>query len=144
MLVATAGEEFAQWQEVKNSEGDILVSFIIDGIGSAIAETTGAYAHEYIRGEAAKEGLKTTNSYSPGYCDWHVVQQHLFFSLLPDKFCGITLNDSALMHPIKSISCVIGLDENAVERAYGCSICKKADCFLRIARAKTPAIGDNA
>lgn len=138
MLVATAGVEFTEWLKTKKSSDDVLTAFISDGIGSAIAEATVSFAIEDIRKKATQERLKITNSYSPGYCDWHVREQHFFFSMLPDQFCGITLNDSALMHPIKSISCVIGLDENAIERPYGCSICNKKDCFLRIAKSKTP------
>ena len=45
-------------------------------------------------------GIPHTNRFSPGYCGWHVNEQKLLFSLLPDNVCGITLNSSALMYPI--------------------------------------------
>lgn len=136
LLVATAGAAYTEWLDAKQADGDILLTFLSDAIGSAIAEATASVAIADIKRTAVGEGLKITNSYSPGYCDWHVSEQHLFFSMLPTAFCGITLNSSALMHPIKSVSCVIGVDENAVERPYRCSICFKKDCFLRIARSK--------
>jgi hypothetical protein len=45
--------------------------------------------------------------YSPGYCGWHVSgQRSLFEYLLPEEV-GITLRESFLMQPLKSISGVI-------------------------------------
>ena len=136
LLVATVGEAFDNWLQTIHQEGDILRMYLSDAVGSAMAEATQRYAVAYLEREAAKEGLYITNDYSPGYCGWHVKEQQLFFALLPNHFCGVTLSESSLMHPIKSISCVIGLDEHAVKRPYGCDICRKTDCFLKIARAK--------
>lgn len=135
-LTVTVGLEVDKWIKKMNTAGDIMKIYIADIIGSALAELTSAYACNYIDGEARKEGLLTTNSYSPGYCDWMVKEQHLFFSLLPPDFCGIHLSDSCLMSPIKSVSCVIGLGPDAVKSPYRCDICLRKDCFLKIARKK--------
>lgn len=138
LLVATVGDAFDRWLQSIHRQGDILQMYLSDAVGSAIVEATQHYACSYLEKEAAKEGLHITNDYSPGYCGWHVSEQQNFFSLLPEDFCGITLSESSLMHPIKSISCVIGLDEHAIKHPYGCDICGKSDCFLKIARAKNP------
>jgi len=46
-------------------------------------------------------------SYSPGYCGWHITgQKKLFQQLQPEKI-GITLNDSCLMTPLKSVTGVL-------------------------------------
>ncbi|MCK7538940.1 MAG: hypothetical protein MZV63_52410 [Marinilabiliales bacterium] len=45
-----------------------------------------------------------TNRFSPGYCGWDVAEQHKLFSFFKDNFCGITLTESALMNPVKSVS----------------------------------------
>ncbi|MCK7517168.1 MAG: hypothetical protein MZV64_05325 [Ignavibacteriales bacterium] len=50
---------------------------------------------EYWQGGWRESGLKTTNRFSPGYCGWHVSEQHNLFRLVPDNYCGITLNDIA-------------------------------------------------
>lgn len=45
--------------------------------------------------------------YSPGYCGWHVSgQRKLFDHLLPEEI-GVTLRESFLMQPLKSISGVV-------------------------------------
>lgn len=131
LLLSTVGAAFNDWLQRIHDRGDILEMYISDAIGSFVAETVSEHAYQYLADEAEQSGLKLTNAYSPGYCDWHVGEQRLLFSLLPPAFCGITLNDSCLMHPIKSISNVIGLDPSARRRPYGCAICHRKDCFVR-------------
>lgn len=136
LLAATVGEEYTQWIEKQHNSGDIINLYVADALGSVVAEATAQYGCRYLEKMAESEGLNVTSPYSPGYCDWHVKEQNKFFSLLPTGFCGITLTESSLMLPIKSTNCVLGMDKNAKKRPYGCAICKKNDCFLKIARAK--------
>ncbi|MHB8579979.1 MAG: vitamin B12 dependent-methionine synthase activation domain-containing protein [Ignavibacteriaceae bacterium] len=81
-----------------------------------------------------KRGMKITNRYSPGYCNWNVSEQHLFFSLLPQNFCGITLTESSLMLPVKSISGIIGIGSNVKYSKYFCDKCGVKDCTYRTYR----------
>ncbi|KAB2838638.1 MAG: hypothetical protein F9K45_11080, partial [Melioribacteraceae bacterium] len=87
--------------------------------------------HEHIKEKMLRNNLKTTNRYSPGYCNWKVNEQHLLFSLLPKNFCGIKLTDSALMLPIKSISGIIGIGEKVKYSEYSCNECNIKDCTYR-------------
>jgi hypothetical protein len=80
--------------------------------------------------------LNITNRYSPGYCNWSVSEQKLLFSFLPDGFCGIKLNDSALMTPIKSISGIIGIGQNVKMNEYNCNHCGVKDCTYRSKKIK--------
>jgi hypothetical protein len=45
--------------------------------------------------------------YSPGYCGWHVSGQKKLFAFLHPEEIGITLLDSYLMKPLKSVSGVV-------------------------------------
>jgi hypothetical protein len=45
--------------------------------------------------------------FSPGYCGWHVSGQRKLFQFLQPEEIGISLNDSCLMQPLKSVSGVI-------------------------------------
>jgi cobalamin-dependent methionine synthase I len=83
---------------------------------------------------AAKEGRigkKLTNRFSPGYCDWPVGDQQQLFSLLPENFCGITLLETALMLPVKSVSGIIGIGEKVKYFDYPCKFCTMQKCFRR-------------
>jgi hypothetical protein len=131
LFTVTAGHEFSKWFDLFSDNGDPLESYIIDTIGSETAELTADLLEEKIKKLVKSHNLYITNRYSPGYCNWHVSEQHKLFSLLPENFCGITLNPSGLMIPIKSVSGVIGIGSNVKRIEYLCSICSMENCYKR-------------
>ena len=128
IFVATAGEEFEQWAA---SLGDIVHTYMADAIGSVIAEAAVEFITDKIREAATGQGQNISNNYSPGYCGWSVAEQKSIFALLPDGFCGVTLNDSCLMHPIKSVSGIVAIGNQVEWRDYQCGICHLIDCVKR-------------
>jgi len=131
IFTATAGPLLEQWSKELLKGKDILKGFIIDAIGSEVVESAADLLEIKLQNVIEKIGLKSTNRYSPGYCGWKVQEQHKLFSLLPKSFCGITLTDSALMIPIKSVSGIIGLGNQVKKIDYQCSICDLETCFKR-------------
>ena len=112
-------------------EGDLLTGYIYDVIGSEIAEAAADLMQDSLMKEMTFAGRKITNRYSPGYCGWDVAEQHKLFQLLPDNFCGIKLNASALMDPEKSVSGFIGTGEHVRYNLYTCGLCDMKDCIYR-------------
>jgi len=129
IFAATAGNSFQHYQEEVKKEDDLLKSYIIDVIGSCIAEGTGDYMENRLEKEIGE--LRHTNRFSPGYCGWNVSGQKELFRLLGGNPCGITLSDTCLMTPIKSISGIIGIGRNVKERMYGCRYCTLETCYKR-------------
>lgn len=126
VFVATAGAEFAGEVRKLNQEGDILADFIADSIGTVVAELA------VVRVENEFLPLdRHSMSYSPGYCNWNIKEQQLFFQLFPPEPCGITLTDSFLMQPEKSVSGFFAMGEKLVRQPYHCQICKNTRCFKR-------------
>ncbi len=113
------------------AEGDDLTGFIYDTIASAYAETAAEWIEQTIAAAAAADNEHITNRYSPGYCDWRVAEQHALFSLLPPGFLGISLTESALMLPIKSVSGIIGIGTGVKREQYQCSVCDMGECIRR-------------
>jgi hypothetical protein len=130
-FVATAGIEYDDYLLKLRKEGDIVTEYFANAIGSEIAEAAVRHVSVKINKEAEALQLKTTNSYCPGYCGWHVREQERLFSLLPQEPCGIKLNESCLMHPVKSVSGIIGLGTNIEHTPYACEICGMVTCFKR-------------
>ena len=130
-FVATAGVEFDIYLQGLRVKGDMLNEFLADAVGSEIAESTVRYVTDRIGEHAAEMGFSATHPYSPGYCSWHVREQQSLFSLLPDDPCGIKLNDSSLMFPVKSVSGVIGLGIEIKETPHVCDICGLQTCYKR-------------
>ena len=130
IFLCTAGEEISAWS-ARVMQENILKGYIIDILGSEIVDAAMDKIQQQLADDMQEVGLKITNRYSPGYCNWHVSEQHKLFTLVPKDFCGVQLTDSALMQPIKSISGVIGIGKNAKYHNYICNMCDLADCVYR-------------
>jgi len=115
-------------------KGDFLEGYITDLLASALVDSVADLVQEHIRRMAADQGLLISNRYSPGYCEWDVSEQQKLFSLFPEKCCGITLSESSLMSPIKSLSALIGIGSSVKYQEYTCEICSMKDCPYRKTR----------
>lgn len=130
-FLVTAGIGIDAWSKSAFAAGDFLEGYMIDTFGSEIAEAAADAVEAKIGEHAAAMAQSITNRYSPGYCGWDVGEQQKLFSLLPEKFCEITLTESSLMVPIKSVSGVVGIGKKATKKDYQCSICEMTHCIRR-------------
>lgn len=137
VFIATAGAQYQQWFEQEAHSGDILREFVAHNIGSEIAEAAGRYMGQTLAAECAAKGLVTGNPYSPGYCGWDITDQRILFALMRTATCGVTLSDSCLMNPIKSVSGIIPVGRAVKKEAYGCEICNKKSCYKNNLKNKT-------
>lgn len=130
-FICTAGDPISnRSKELMNSDRQ-LEAYINDIIGSVLVDEAMDIIHKRLAAQLQKKGLKTTNRYSPGNCDWNVDEQKKLFDLFPEIFCGVRLSDSSLMSPIKSISGVIGIGKNTIYHKNVCNICKNINCIYR-------------
>ena len=130
-FMITAGEGITSWSQKELKEGDPMAGYIIDLIGSEIVVAALDRMQDDLAGKMGKDGFNITNRYSPGDCGWPVTDQQKLFSLFPESFCGISLSESSLMHPIKSVSGIIGIGVNVKKTAYACDLCEMDTCVYR-------------
>jgi hypothetical protein len=130
-ILGTAGSGIEEWSRKLISEGDPLTGFMGDCIGSQVADQSAKKAAEHIKQLIARKGWKATPLFGPGTCGWDVSDQHQFFKLFPGRFLGITLSESSLMHPIKSVSGLIGLGPEVDDTLDLCSVCGFEKCQNR-------------
>ena len=130
VFAASIGPVFEEWARA-TMLADPALGFIADAVGSAVAESLADRLHDHIGSVMAARGWKITNRYSPGYCGWSVAEQHQLFSLLPAGFCGISVGASALMHPVKSVSGIVGVGPAVKHSDYLCDVCNVRDCTYR-------------
>lgn len=136
LFVATAGEEFQAWMDKVKACDDMVLQYIADSLGSCLAERIADYMEQDLGRRLTPEGLKHTNRFSPGYCEWHVSEQHKLFSLFPvSSPCGVQLTDSSLMLPIKSVSGIIGIGAEVKKMEYSCGICTFERCYKKKRKA---------
>lgn len=131
LFLCTAGALFSDEAHALNAQGEFLEAYIIDAIGSLTVERAMDKIHKALEVEQAARGMKITNRYSPGYCNWPLKDQRPLFAFVGENPTGIALSESCLMHPIKSVSGVIGIGTTARRRAYGCVICQNKTCIYR-------------
>lgn len=83
--------------------------------------------------QAAATGTCVTDRFSPGYGDLPLdLQRDIFRVLDCQKTIGLTLNESLLMSPSKSVTAIMGLGPNCEpHKTTGCSHCSKTDCIHR-------------
>lgn len=137
LFICTAGAVFTDLSHAYQQNGDFLEAFVVESIGAATVENAMDKVQHFLEEEMVKQGKKITNRYSPGYCDWPLSGQRDLFAYIGDHPTGITLNDSCLMQPIKSVSGIIGIGDDVKRRPYGCEICNSATCVYRKIKCKT-------
>lgn len=137
LFICTAGAAFTDLSHAYQQNGDFLEAFVVESIGSATVENAMDKVQQRLEEEMAGQGKKITNRYSPGYCEWPLSGQRELFAYIGDHPTGITLNESCLMQPIKSVSGIIGIGDAVKKRPYGCQICNSATCVYRKIKRKT-------
>jgi hypothetical protein len=131
IFVCTVGEGFEEFLKPLFDQSP-AEGYLVDLLGSMIVEAAADFIEDKIIAHTAQNyGFPCTNRYSPGYCDWHVSEQQYLFDLLPENFCGISLSESSLMHPRKSVSGLIGMGQSVQKKNYSCTICQAEHCFRR-------------
>ena len=130
-FLVTVGPEPEELARDLLAKGDFLDGYITDLLASALVDSVADAVHEEIRKEALAKSVKVTNRYSPGYCTWEVSEQQKLFSLFPERSFGISLSESSLMSPVKSISGIVGLGPRVKFNDYTCEICPMKTCQFR-------------
>jgi hypothetical protein len=116
---------------------ELPLAVMLDSVGSAAAESLAEYANDLLCQAAISAGTKVTNRISPGYAGWDTAEQAALFHLCPGDPIGVTLNDSCVMSPGKSISFLVGVGPEARVDHYftQCRRCWMPDCAYRRAPA---------
>jgi hypothetical protein len=122
------------------ADRDFALAALLDSVASEAADQAAAVAERRFADELREIGAFSTGAralrYSPGYCGWHVTGQRTLFRRLGPEQIGITLRESCLMEPLKSVSGVIvcgPAEIHEFDPGYPfCSACKTHSCSARM------------
>lgn len=129
LFICTAGSGISDYSKKIAAEGDPILGYVFDILGSVSVEKATDKMQEALKTQVQQSNLNISTRYSPGYCKWSVAEQHELFALLPPNFCGVTLSESSLMHPIKSVSGIIGIGKDQQQKGYQCQYCSDKNCI---------------
>ena len=132
VFAVTVGEEISHLAESAAKNGDALASLVIDAVGSCAVESTADALMVHLR-RHLQDGQALTLRYSPGYCGMDIGQQCKLFQLVQAGSVGVTLMPSMLMHPLKSITGLVGLAPKEAVSVYRspCDQCQRVGCHMR-------------
>ncbi len=137
LFAVTVGAEVSGRIPQLFDAGEMAEGYILDQVASFAADemaqiATGRFGRA--KGQGPDQGVLP---YSPGYCGWNVSGQRALFARLNPAETGVTINDSCLMSPIKSVSGVLVLapiEAHVFSPAFTCcSTCTTLDCQERAA-----------
>ena len=104
-------------------------ALIFQAIG---AERVEALCDAFCAELETETALNARSRFSPGYGDLPIELQREVLTLLEaGKRIGVTLNDSLLMSPSKSVTAFVGLSREQKQTASKCRLCEKKDCAFR-------------
>ena len=132
LMAATLGIEadrcIARASAVRMSD-----AVLYQAAAAAMIETYCDEINETLRRQAAQDGLHCRPRFSPGYGDFSIAHQRDLSRLLDTpRGIGLTVTESCLLAPIKSVTAVIGLSTEAQPcHRKGCEVCDKTDCAFR-------------
>lgn len=131
LMCATLGAEIDKLIRI-NQISDMAKAVVLDSFASVAVEQVCNRVDEIIAEKYA--GYNMTFRFSPGYGDYPISLQQDFLRMLdaPRKI-GLTTNDNYLLMPTKSVTAVLGLSKNPIERKKrGCAICNmRGKCRFR-------------
>jgi hypothetical protein len=103
---------------------DPMKALALDGVGSAAVEMLAIKACNYFEKQAKIDGLNITMPLNPGMVGWPVdIGQPQIFSLLDSEQINVSLTDSWMMIPNKSVSMVLGISKEVSPYGSSCEFC---------------------
>ncbi len=132
LMGATLGIE-ADRMIARSSARSMSDAVIYQASAAALIESFCDEVNEKIRTEARMRGLYCRPRFSPGYGDFALEHQKDIVRLLdaPRKI-GLTVTESLLLVPVKSVTAVIGVSEEPKPcHIKGCDECEKTECDFR-------------
>ena len=104
---------------------DVASGAAADALAGALTEQLAEQAEQRLRAAYAERKLFLTGRFSPGYGDWPLSTQQKIARLLQlPKTIGVTVTQSSLMLPRKSVTAILGVaDVPVTGKLAGCAHC---------------------
>lgn len=140
LFVVTLGEGISRALQRCFTAEDFALAYTLDAMASAAADGAADLAERRFDGVLRARGWATPDGavlrYSPGYCGWDITGQRRLFAFLRPERIGLSLTESCLMQPLKSVSGVVIAGPRAIHRfapTYDfCDQCETRTCRDRL------------
>ncbi len=132
VMAVTVGSAVEEAIDSAFSAGEYSRALLLDAAATTATEACADYLNRTVTAEAKRRGLYTAFRFSPGYGDWDITVQSDIVRLSEGDSIGITVTESSMLIPRKSVTAVIPLRAQKAEAlAHGCSACTHQKCPSR-------------
>ena len=127
--VCTVGPAVSDRSHAHKEAGEVVRSMLLDQLGTLAVGQLSQRFYEWLKTDATSRGLHVSTYLSPGESEWSVRDQAVIFDLLDATQIGVSLTESLLMKPIKSLSLMAGIGRNpmGVPGTTHCDYCTMGD-----------------
>lgn len=132
VLGATLGIQVDRWMK-RYSYTDMAKVLVMQSCAAAMLEEYLDDWQEKQEQELLKENWYLRPRFSPGYGDFSMKHQKQILEMLQAaKKIGLSMTDSSMLTPTKSVTAVIGMSRTKTAcHQKGCEVCEKKDCMYR-------------
>lgn len=133
LCLVTIGDGLEKAIEATDNAGLIGKALIMNVFGSVATEATADAANVLIRADVARDGLRCTRRFSPGYGGWDLLEQRWILPALDGEALGVSLTEACMMVPRKSVTFAVNVGENPTEMRNdnACDGCEIINCKFR-------------
>ncbi len=132
LFAATMGGPISEQINTLFQGDNYPLAAMVDSVVSMAADRAAVVLIEQLIEDSSLAALP----YSPGYCGWHISGQKSLFNYLKPEQIGLTLSESYMMHPLKSVSGVILAGTREMHQfipQFGfCELCQTSSCYERM------------
>jgi len=109
LMVVTIGQHLEQRSREYLRNNEIYRGYILDRLGSFFVEEEIKNIDSTISRQCSDDGYTTTHRYSPGYGDFSIKAQQIFFNHAKDSIPGLKISHGCFLSPEKTVTAVKGV-----------------------------------
>lgn len=137
--LVTIGENISNLSKDFFDEGEYLKGMLLDAMADELLFSISTQFYDKVKETAKKSGLGLTVRLSPGECVNNIPLEYnskILNKLRSDLIKHITITDSYMFNPIKTLCYFYGADESLdiAHKDHDCSLCSNKNCNFRNAK----------
>jgi hypothetical protein len=110
LMGATAGGSIMEAIATASRDGEMTRAVVFDAVASEMTDAALGWLMAYHAGTLRRQGSRlTARRYSAGYGDFALENQRTFYRLLGLERIGVTLTESCILMPEKSVTAICGV-----------------------------------
>jgi hypothetical protein len=129
VAVCTVGAAVDQKIRQLQAGKQLFQTMLLDELASGAVDQVRQQLHQKLEIRQAAQGWRLSTLLSPGESTWSMRDQRIIFKLVDASAIGVTLSNSGVMQPLKSLSMIMGTGRCAmgVEGLTNCDFCSLKD-----------------